>query len=95
MGAAYQAAMESVFSIVIGVLLGWWADYSFGSGPWGVLAGATIGFGAFVLRLSRLGAALGAPTGDDALTEPEPTDASGSEESSNEARESGRQDGES
>ena len=69
MGAAYQGAMESVFSIVIGVLLGWWADRSFETSPWGVLAGATIGFAAFVLRLSRLGAALNAPTGDDQAPE--------------------------
>ncbi len=61
MGAAYQAAMEAVFSIVIAVLLGWWADSYFESAPWGVLAGATIGFGAFVLRLSRLRADLDAP----------------------------------
>lgn len=64
MGAAYQGAMESVFAIVIGVLLGWWADRSFDSSPWGVLAGATIGFAAFVLRLTRLGSALSAPTED-------------------------------
>jgi F0F1-type ATP synthase assembly protein I len=54
MGSAYQGAMESVLSIVIGVLLGWWVDSAFETGPWGVLAGATIGFGAFVVRLSRL-----------------------------------------
>jgi F0F1-type ATP synthase assembly protein I len=65
LGAAYQGAMESVFSIVIGVLLGWWADSSFGSSPWCLIAGATIGFGAFVLRLSRLGAALDASPEDE------------------------------
>ncbi len=64
MGAAYQGAMESVFAIVIGVLLGWWVDSAFETSPWGVIAGATIGFAAFVVRLSRLGAALDAPTGD-------------------------------
>ena len=76
MGAAYQGAMESVFSIVIGVLLGWWADSAFETSPWGVVTGATIGFGAFVLRLSRLGAALdapvGEPRGDDDPPEGEP-----------------------
>ncbi|MEE2674568.1 MAG: AtpZ/AtpI family protein [Myxococcota bacterium] len=61
MGAAYQGSMEAVLSIVIAVLLGWWADRYFDSGPWGVLIGATIGFAAFVLRLSRLGTAMGAP----------------------------------
>jgi F0F1-type ATP synthase assembly protein I len=66
MGAAYQGAMEAVLSIVIAVLLGWWADRSFETSPWGVLAGATIGFAAFVLRLSRLGAAMNAPPEDPA-----------------------------
>ena len=61
MGAAYQASMEAVLSIVIAVLLGWWADNYFETAPWGVLVGATIGFAAFVLRLSRLGAAMSAP----------------------------------
>ena len=65
MGAAYQASMEAVFSIVIAVLLGWWADSYFGTAPWAVLAGATIGFGAFVLRLSRLRATMGAPPEDE------------------------------
>ncbi len=64
MGAAYQASMEAVFSIVIAILLGWWADSYFETSPWGLIAGATIGFGAFVLRLSRLGAAMGAPPED-------------------------------
>jgi F0F1-type ATP synthase assembly protein I len=65
MGAAYQGATESVLSIVVGVLAGWWVDSTFETAPWGVLGGATIGFGAFVLRLSRLGAALDLPAGDD------------------------------
>ncbi len=65
MGAAYQASMEAVLSIVIAVLLGWWADSYFETAPWAVVAGATIGFGAFVLRLSRLGAAMGAPPEDE------------------------------
>jgi F0F1-type ATP synthase assembly protein I len=64
MGAAYQGAMEAVLSIVIAVLLGWWADRSFETSPWGVLAGATIGFAAFVLRLSRLAAAMNVPPED-------------------------------
>ena len=60
-----EMAMESVFAIVIGVLLGLWVDSAFETSPWGVIAGATIGFAAFVVRLSRLGGALDAPTGDD------------------------------
>ena len=54
MGVAYQGALESVFAIVIGVVAGWWADRYFGTEPWCLLVGATIGFAAFVLRLSRL-----------------------------------------
>ncbi len=65
MGAAYQASMEAVLSIVVAVLLGWWADSYFETAPWAVVAGATIGFGAFVLRLSRLGATMGAPPEDE------------------------------
>jgi len=58
MGAAYQGALESVFSIAIATAAGWWADRHFGTSPLWLLVGATIGFGAFVLRLYRLGATL-------------------------------------
>lgn len=57
MGAAYQGAMEAVFSIAIATLAGWWIDGRYGTRPFGVLIGATIGFAAFVVRLYRLGAA--------------------------------------
>ncbi len=53
-GTAYQAAFEAVFAILIGVGLGYWADSSFDSAPWGLLVGFAFGFGAFVLRLVRL-----------------------------------------
>ena len=55
MGSAYQGAFEAVFSIVIGAGLGYAVDHRFGSEPWGVLVGLALGFGAFVLRLMRLG----------------------------------------
>jgi F0F1-type ATP synthase assembly protein I len=58
MGAAYQGAMESVLSIAVGTGAGYWADGYFDTSPWLLAAGATIGFAAFVLRLTRLGAAL-------------------------------------
>jgi ATP synthase protein I len=58
MGAAYQGAMESVFAIAIATGAGWWVDKTWGTKPWGLLVGATIGFGAFVLRLYRLGKAM-------------------------------------
>lgn len=65
MAAAYQGAVESVFALAIGVVAGWWADRYFGTTPWCLAVGATIGFAAFVLRLTRLGAAL-----DPASSEP-------------------------
>ena len=61
MGPAYQGAMEAVFSIVVAMAAGYWADGYFGTSPWCVLLGATIGFAAFVLRLYRLGMALNPP----------------------------------
>jgi F0F1-type ATP synthase assembly protein I len=53
-GAAYQGAMEAVFSILIGIGAGAWADRHFGTAPWLLALGAAIGFGAFVLRLARM-----------------------------------------
>lgn len=53
-GTAYQGALESVFAILIGAGLGYWADATFDSAPWGLLVGLVLGFGAFVLRLVRL-----------------------------------------
>ena len=51
---AYQWALEAVFSIPIAAGLGWWADRSFGTGPWGLLVGLALGFAAFVRRLVRM-----------------------------------------
>ena len=55
-GAAYEGAMEAVFAIVIAIGLGYWADSSLGTSPWGLVAGAVLGFAAFVLRLLRMNA---------------------------------------
>ncbi len=63
-GQAYQGAFEAVFAILIAVGLGYLADAQFGTSPIGLLVGVGIGFGAFVLRLVRLGRAL-QMTGDD------------------------------
>jgi F0F1-type ATP synthase assembly protein I len=52
--AAYQGAMEAVFSIVIATGAGYWADDRFGTSPRYLLIGAAIGFGAFVLRIMRM-----------------------------------------
>lgn len=54
-GAAYQGAMEAVGAIVISIGIGWWIDSRYGSSPYGLLGGAVVGFGAFVLKLMRMG----------------------------------------
>jgi F0F1-type ATP synthase assembly protein I len=53
--SAYQAVFEAVGSILLGCGIGFWVDRRFETAPVGVLVGAAIGFGAFVLRLLRLG----------------------------------------
>ncbi len=53
--SAYQAVFEAVGSILLACGLGVWLDRRFETAPVGVLIGAVIGFGAFVLRLMRLG----------------------------------------
>ena len=58
MGQAYQGALEAVFAIVLATGAGYWVDSAFGSSPWCLLVGATIGFAAFVVRLYRLGTSL-------------------------------------
>jgi F0F1-type ATP synthase assembly protein I len=61
--SAYQGVFEAVGSILIACALGFWIDRRFETAPVGVLVGAAIGFGAFVLRLVRLGKELH-PDGD-------------------------------
>ena len=70
MGHAYQGALEAVFAVVLAMGAGYWADSAFGTSPWCLLAGATIGFAAFVLRLYRLGTSL-----NQVPAEPESPDA--------------------
>ena len=57
-GGAYQGAFEAVFAIVIGAGLGFAVDRRYATDPWGLLIGIGLGFGAFVLRLVRLGRAI-------------------------------------
>ena len=54
-GRAYQGAAEAVFSTLICVGIGYWADTRFGTEPLYTLIGAGLGFCTFVLRLLRLG----------------------------------------
>lgn len=56
---AYQGAIEAVFSVLVGAGIGYAADRYFDSTPWLMLVGLLMGFGAFVLRLSRLARQLG------------------------------------
>ena len=51
---AYQGALEAVFSIPIAMGLGYLADRYFGTGPVLLLIGLGMGFGSFVIRISRL-----------------------------------------
>ncbi len=53
--SAYQAVFEAVGSILLAFGIGFWVDRRFETAPVGLLIGAVIGFGAFVLRLMRLG----------------------------------------
>jgi len=54
-GAAYEGAFEAVGAILIATLLGYWFDSHYETTPTGVIVGAIIGFGAFVLRLVKMG----------------------------------------
>ena len=53
--AAYQGAFEAVLAIPIAIGGGYWLDGRFDTTPIFLLVGAAVGFGAFVLRLVRLG----------------------------------------
>lgn len=61
--SAYQGVFEAVGSILIACVGGYWIDRYFETAPVGLLIGAAVGFGAFVLRLVRLGKELH-PDGD-------------------------------
>jgi F0F1-type ATP synthase assembly protein I len=54
-GIAYQGATEAFVAILLCMGLGYWADSRYGTSPTFVLIGTGIGFGAFILRLVRLG----------------------------------------
>jgi hypothetical protein len=54
MASAYQGAIEAVIAMAICLLVGWWVDDRFGSGPFGLFAGMVVGFAALLLRLLRI-----------------------------------------
>ena len=66
-GLAYQGAFEAFVAILIAMGAGHWVDQRFGTSPLYFLIGTAVGFGAFVLRLVRLGRQLqqAAKPGDD------------------------------
>ena len=64
-GSAYEGAFEAVGAILIATLLGYWFDEYYETTPNGVLVGAAVGFGAFVLRLFRMGRQLHPEPGAD------------------------------
>ncbi len=61
--SAYQGAMEAGFSIIIAILLGYWADEHFGTAPRYLIVGSVVGFGSMVLRLMRMRNLLEDPNG--------------------------------
>ena len=72
-GLAYQGAFEAVIAILIATGIGYWIDTSFDTSPFGLLIGATVGFGSFVLRLLRLGRLL-QEVADEEATEKDGSD---------------------
>ncbi len=54
LGSAYQGALEATLAVVISVLFGVWLDTKFDASPAFFLTGLGVGFGAFILRLTRL-----------------------------------------
>ena len=63
-GSAYQGAVEATLAVVISVLIGVWADTKLDSSPAFFLVGLAVGFGAFILRLTRLLREAGRPDGE-------------------------------
>ncbi len=54
MGRAWAIAMDFVFTILAGLLLGWGFDKWRGTAPWGLLGGLVVGFvAAFVVILKQ------------------------------------------
>lgn len=52
-GKAWGAALNFVFTIIAGLLLGWLTDYFFKTKPWGVLGGLGAGFVLAFVQIMR------------------------------------------
>lgn len=46
--------LSFVLALVLGTAAGLWVDRTFGSSPWGMLVGFTLGFAAAVLNVVRI-----------------------------------------
>jgi len=53
MGAGLKYASEFSAAVLVGAALGYFADKSIGTSPWGLLGGLTLGLGAGVLNVIR------------------------------------------
>jgi ATP synthase protein I len=54
MGRAWAIAMDFVFTLVAGLLLGWGFDKWRGTEPWGLLVGLAVGFtAAFIVIVKQ------------------------------------------
>jgi len=53
MGRAFRVASELLAAMIVGVLLGLGADKFLGISPFGLLAGALVGFAAGVMNVAR------------------------------------------
>ncbi len=63
-GGAYQGALEATLAVVISVLFGVWVDTKLDTSPAFLFTGLAVGFGAFILRLTRLLREAGEPDDD-------------------------------
>ena len=72
LGAGYQGAVEATLALVISVLIGVWADTKLDTSPAFLFTGLAVGFGAFILRLTRLLREVGEPEADKSGDPPQP-----------------------
>jgi F0F1-type ATP synthase assembly protein I len=81
LGGAYQGAVEATLAVVISVFGGAWADSKFGTSPTFLFLGLGVGFGAFILRLTRLLREAGEESGGETAPDNTPPNESAPSES--------------